>query len=59
MKNTTTKSTRQLADEREELIAALRAILDAPGAGYVAISDPDSFETQCRAASELLTRLKS
>lgn len=43
----------------EELIATLRAILDAPGEGYTTMSDPDSFETQCRNATELLNRLNS
>lgn len=48
-----------LEAERAELIAALRGILDAPGEGYVTMSEPDSFETQCRKASEILARLQS
>lgn len=55
----TGRTPRQLADERAELIAALRAILNAPGEGYTTMSDPDSFETQCHKATELLTRLNS
>ena len=46
------------AGEVQLLIAALRDILDAPGEGRVAMSEPDSFETQCRKASELLARLQ-
>ena len=40
-----------------ELIAALRSVLNAPGEGYVSPSEPDSFETQCRNAEQLLNRL--
>lgn len=48
---------RELTRDREDLIVALKNILNAPGAGYAPMSDPESFESQCQNAQALLDRL--
>jgi len=57
----TESAARQVAEhaagEIDELRDAIEAVLNAPGEGHVSMSEPDSFETQCRKASETLDRL--